>query len=386
MRFLTCVTCLSLAVHPLGSLSPGSNQAQNALFGRTLAPRRVPVAPASPRLFPLQKSGAHLLSREFVLHEPPTRESHAPKIVECTDGRLTAAWFGGTREGATDVAIWLSVREKSGWTAPRQAANGRLDESHQYPCWNPVLFRAKDGLLYLFYKVGPSPETWWGVMKRSSDDGKTWSDPEQLPEGFIGPVKNKPLELADGTILCPSSVEKGGTWRIHLEAMSDEGRTWKKIPIGGQEGFGLIQPSILTYPDGKLQVLCRSRQDAIVSAWSEDGGKTWSGCEKTDLPNPNSGIDAATLRSGLQVLVFNPTVRGETWSEGRNKLSVSVSSDGKMWRDVYSLEDERTGEFSYPAIIQTADGLIHIVYTWKRENIRHVVLEIAAPGEPSPRH
>ncbi len=372
---------LALIAAPSLSLS----LAHPPIHGKT-AFRESPGPWPSPAASALEGPTVRLVGREFVFNKPPFRQCHAPTIVECGEGRLLAAWFGGTQEGASDVAIWLSSLEGGRWTPPQKVADGISDGARRYPCWNPVLFRTKAGLLYLFYKVGPSPETWWGMMKRSPDDGRTWSEPLRLPQGFLGPVKNKPLELAGGTILCPASVEHGGTWKVHLEATSDGGRTWRKISPGGQEKFGLIQPTILTYPGGKLQLLCRSRENAVVSSWSGDGGETWGPFEKTGLPNPNSGIDATTLGSGLQVLVYNPTLRGGTWSHGRNKLSVAVSSDGRTWRGVYVLEDEIGGEYSYPAVIQTADGRVHIVYTWMRKNIRHVVLEIGPTAEAAGCH
>ena len=90
----------------------------------------------------------------------------------------------------------------------------------------------------------------------------------------------------------------------------------------------------------------------------------------TPLPNPNSGIDAVTLSDGLQLLVYNHTPRG------RSPLNVAVSRDGKNWQAAAVLEDQ-PGEYSYPAVIQTPDGLVHVTYTWKRQRVRHVVLDPA---------
>ena len=83
-----------------------------------------------------------------------------------------------------------------------------------------------------------------------------------------------------------------------------------------------------------------------------------------------------TLNSGIHLIVYNPGKKGKDWWNGRNKLCIAVSSDAKTWKDIYTLEDQAEGEFSYPAVIQTKDGIIHILYTYKRVNIRHVALKV----------
>src|SRR5688572_22005060 len=152
----------------------------------------------------------------FVGDPLPTPSCHASTIVE-SDKSLVAAWFGGSEEGARDVVIWLSRNDGSGWSRPQEVANGVHDEVRiQYPCWNPVLFKMRNGVLLLFYKEGSSPSTWWGMMKTSSDNGATWSRAKKLPTGFFGPVRAKPIELADGTLFCGSSSETDG-WRVRIE-------------------------------------------------------------------------------------------------------------------------------------------------------------------------
>jgi predicted neuraminidase len=130
-----------------------------------------------------------------------------------------------------------------------------------------------------------------------------------------------------------------------------------------------IQPTILAHSPEKLQILCRNGGgNRILTAHSDDAGKTWTKLEPTELPNPNSGIDAVTLADGRHLLVYNHTTRG------RSPLNVAVSSDGKAWQAALALETE-PGEYSYPAVIQTSDGLVHVTYTWKRTRVRHVVLD-----------
>ena len=312
-----------------------------------------------------------VLQSEFIYETAPFPSCLASTLVE-SKGALVAAWFGGTADKNPDVAIWVARREGTNWSVPVSVADGVQGAGQKrQPTWNPVLFQPKQGPLLLFYKVGPDPDRWWGQMRTSDDGGKTWSAPRRLPDGLLGPIKNKPVELADGTLLCPSSTEHDG-WRIHLERTRDLGVTWTKTaPLNDAKPFGAIQPAILFHPDNRLQLLCRSQQKVITECWSDDGGQTWGAMQATALPNPNSGLDAVTLQDGRQLLIYNHTAKG------RSPLNLALSRDGKDWRTVATLESQ-PGEFSYPAIIQTRDGLVHATYTWKRQRVRHVVMD---PGK-----
>ena len=298
----------------------------------------------------------------------PTPQCHASTIAEGKDG-LVAAWFGGTKEGVADVGIWVSRHDGMAWGKPVEVATGQ-DAGKPVPCWNPVLFQPKTGPLLLFYKTGAEIRTWQTQLKTSADGGATWSGPVQLPDGICGPVKNKPVELPDGTLLCPTSDEPARErWLVHFSMTRDLGQTWEKTaPLNDGEEFHAIQPTILSHPGGKLQALCRTREGCISTLSSEDQGKTWSKMERTSLPNPNSGIDAVTLADGRHALVYNPVTKG------RSPLVLGISSDGKEWKQVHTLEDQ-PGEYSYPAIIQAKDGTIHITYTWKRQLVKHVALD-----------
>ena len=315
-------------------------------------------------------------SEVMVYDTPPFKQCHASSIIEVSENKFLIAAFGGSREGKDDVSIWLSHSDGNDWRAPQLIDTGVSADQELYPCWNPVLFQSQARTLSLFYKVGPSPREWWGMIKTSEDKGKTWSAGSRLPQDILGPIKNKPIQLSDGTILSPSSTEtrttEGLNWKVHIEKSSDDGKSWLKIPIDPQTEFDVIQPSVLVLGDERLQILCRSRDNSVMQAFSKDNGDTWSQISRTALPNPNSGTDAITLSNGLHLLVYNPTVKGKN---GRSKLSVALSKTGKDWQEVLSLENQKKGEFSYPAVIESSDGKIHISYTHKRRNIKHVVLE-----------
>src|SRR4051812_49237464 len=215
-----------------------------------------------------------IAQQELIFNNPPFAQCHASTIVEVNPNKRMVAYFAGSGEGHKDVGIWLCVQEKGKWSAPVLMADGVINDTLRYPSWNPVLFKAREGKLFLFYKVGPSPREWWGMVRTSMDDGNTWSSPQKLPAGILGPIKNKPVQLADGTILSPSSTETRESWKAHIERSADQGVTWQLVPVDPGTAFNVIQPSILFYPGNKLQILCRSREDKVVEAYSEDNGKT----------------------------------------------------------------------------------------------------------------
>ncbi|MGB5556345.1 MAG: sialidase family protein [Flavobacteriaceae bacterium] len=332
-----------------------------------------------PEVFPIDHPA--VITQEFIyeLEDALTPECHA-STVEVSNGTVIASWFGGTKEKNKDVGIWVSRKTNGKWSTPLEVVNGVQEDGTRHPCWNPVLFKPKAGPLYLYYKVGPSPQEWWGLYMTSNDDGKTWSDPIKLPDGILGPIKNQPIQLANGTILSPSSNETtSGEWTIHIETSRDSAQTWTNSgPLNDPNTFGAIQPVVLNYGEGKLQLLSRTKNDVISANWSSDGGETWGKMEAISLPNPNSGIDGVTLKDGRQFLIYNPT--GKNWGD-RVPLSIALSTNGKDWKRVLDVEplrentDKEGEEYSYPTVIQAEDGKIHLVYTWNRKTVKYLVLD-----------
>jgi alpha-L-fucosidase len=315
-----------------------------------------------------KKITAMVLTAEFIYETAPFPSCHASTIVETREGML-AAWFGGKEESNPDVCIYTSRLLKGKWSPPSLAADGVQNETLRYPCWNPVLFKRDNGDIILYYKVGPNPREWWGMYKISKDQGKSWSAASKIPGNLLGPIKNKPERLVNGTILYPTSIETKQSWNVYMETSNQELTDWQKISIDNNS-LNAIQPTILFHKDGNLQMLCRSKEKKIVESWSNDQGKSWTPLLKTNLPNNNSGIDAVTLKNGTHLLICNPI------EKGRNKLAVLSSEDGKNWEELIVLEDLPKGEFSYPAIIEAEDGTVHITYTWNREKIKHIQIRI----------
>ena len=369
----------------------------------------------------------------FLYERAPFASPHAATIVETQQGELVAAYFGGTYERNPDCNIWVQIlngrgtrcfgrgtesevrgaryevrsaryansqelransqqsrAEEGGWSAPILAADGG-----GVACWNPVLVEIPDSLLplsrgsqrgselWLFYKVGVNVKSWTGWLTKSRDGGRTWSQPEPLPEGFLGPIKNKPLLLGD-RLLCGSSTEADG-WRFHVEILDLKTNRWHYVgPVESTLAaptlhpdtlapIDCIQPSFLQLRDGRLQVLMRSKNGRLATSFSSDRGETWTPVTLSELPNNQSGTDAVTLHDGRHVLVYNDfaTIPG-TPKGPRTPLSVAISSDdGRSWQHLCTLESSPVGEYSYPAVIEGRDGSIHVVYTWRRQRIAY---------------
>lgn len=328
---------------------------------------------------------------EFIFTSAPFPSCHASTIVELRNGDLLAAWFGGSAEGKPDVAIWGARRSGGHWSTPVL-----LVREPETPAWNPVLFYSRDERLWLYYKFGPNPGAWTAGRMWSLDHGQTWSEPEHLPAGLYGPIKDKPLVLDDGTIVSGTSVESYRSWAVWIERSNDNGKSWTKfgpitVPFGSTgsdatragpaqvhggaewaQTYGIIQPAIVSIGGDRLRLYARSTSNigAICVADSPDRGVTWTQARPIDLPNPNSGIDAVRLQDGRIVVAYNNT------KSGRTPLNLAQSRDGEHFQ-MFSVLEDQPGEYSYPAIIQGRDGDLHITYTWNRTKIRYVRFPLA---------
>lgn len=322
---------------------------------------------------------------EFIYEKAPFPQCHASTLVETSRG-IVVAWFGGTKEKHPDVGIWSSYNDGAGWSSPREWANGIQHADLRYPCWNPVLFQPPGNApTMLFFKVGPNPREWWGEVVVSYDRGRTFRDRRRLPEGIDGPVRCKPILLEKGNLLCGSSTEHDDDWRFHFEILTnldrpEMGTSWKRIEQETQP-FQVIQPTLLTHEDGTLRALMRSKHERIAQSISKDGGNSWSELELIEMPNNNSGIESLTLEDGRHLLLYNHATgrpdRKDGWGR-RNILNLAISDDGLTWKQVATIEKQESGEYSYPAMIQSSDGLVHMTYTWRRQKVKYVVVD---PGE-----
>lgn len=343
-----------------------------------------------------QKAG--VLEDRLIYAEAPYPQCHAATIEQMTDGRMIAAWFGGSYEGADDVCIYTSVRERDGrWSEPLRAADGILNDTLRKACYNPVLYQLKGGDLALYFKIGKRVADWRGYYVTSADGGRTWSERRELQEGFLGPVKNRPVRIGN-RIIAPSSTEVGG-WKLHFELSDDEGKTWRMVgPLPAEEGWmtsdlqpdgtpaegkrlrplSVIQPSVLVLKDGTLRAYARTRNGLAAVTESRDRGETWSTVQLTEIPNNNSGLDAVNLKDGRFIMIYNKVRTAPGLPKGaRTPLCVALSDDGRTWYDSITLEDSPIGQYSYPTVMCDRDGMVHIVYTWRRLRVKYVMLDPA---------
>lgn len=313
-----------------------------------------------------------LIQREFVFDNAPFPSCHGATMSETSDGRLLCAWFAGSAEKNPDTGIWLSQKSGEKWSRPLEVANGLQASGRRFASWNPVLFTAKDGRAFLFYKIGDSPRDWRGFYRISNDDGETWGPTFTFENGVTGPVRNQPVELDDGRIVAPSSTEFHSTfgWRLEFDISDDGGISWRATKPDDGNFVNAIQPALLKHSDGRLQAIARSRSGKLATTFSSDGGVNWSPVELTAVDSPNAGVGAVSLADGRFLMVHNV-------GERRNRMAVSISDDGEHWKQALWLQndDDVDHEYSYPTAIQTRDGKVHVVYTWRRANIAHEVID-----------
>ncbi len=326
-----------------------------------------------------------IIEEGFLYEKAEFPSCHASTVLETKQGTTLVAYFGGEYEGADDVKIWISRRDKG----EKKWKMSMAADGYGTACYNPVLTQLPDGRIILFYKIGKNVQAWTGWYKTSTDDGQTWSKPVALPHGFLGPIKDKPIVIGN-SLLCPSSKEKD-YWRVHFETwnlatgewhytgplQAENATTTMDLPKENLQPIVCIQPTVVHLPDGTLQALCRTKNGFLATTYSADNGKSWTPIVATDIPNNNSGVDAVTMADGRHALVYNDLVTPDGGDMGpRNSLALAIfSPDMTTMTQKISLENTKEGEYSYPAVIQTADGNLLITYTWHRKRIAYKIVK-----------
>ena len=309
---------------------------------------------------------------------PAGNDNHAATIEQLPDGSLASAWFAGEVEEASGCAIVVSLLAKgsSSWTNSTTVA-----KRDKYSNQNPLLFfDDTTGTLHLWHTQAPadSGEGEAEVHHLSSrDGGKTWSASERYfhDKGIF--IRNRIIRRKDKTLFWPfySTSQAEGDCPVFAwsstASVPDNGTGWHSKLLD-QGAAQLEQPTCWHQPHDTGTVECYFRdcnQKNIYASSSNDGGKSFSKPEPTKLPNPGSGIEAfGPLHSTEDiVLMFNPTT-----DEHRDPLAAALSSDGgKTWSRQRNVQNGPTGipntgpnEFSYPTVLQTGDGAIHVMYSY----------------------
>ncbi len=328
--------------------------------------------------------GLPQMTEEFINRDPGSATVHVGSICEMTGGRLVACWYGGTREGARDTAIYLALRDpgkRSSWSEPRAVVDrdSASRELRRYvkKVGNSIIFADSEDRLWLIY-VTITVGGWSGSslnVKISHDGGTTWTTSQRLTlSPFLNVselVRNNPLPMKGGGFVIPIYHECLGKFPEILwirRGQRDQRITFRKTRMAGGRSF--IQPSVVGYDSRVAKAFYRSCSDdrAVGMATTRDSGATWSEPQGLELPNPDSALNALLLSEGRILLAFNDS------KQARANLRLAISYDsGANWRRIAEIENTPGQEFSYPYMIRSLDGRIHLVYTWRRKRIKHVV-------------
>ncbi len=314
---------------------------------------------------------AAILHRDTVPTATKAKWRGTPALVVSRETVLLA-WCEGSGPRASDTAIWMARWEDGQWKLMGQVATGYNPKTDvRLPCFDPVLFEDFDGTLWLFYQVGRNPLEQRGCVRMSLDGGKTWTRYRMLPRKIYGPTHNRPLQLGDGTILCPVDSREAG-WRVHLE--------WTKHPIremwirGGAINSAFVLPctgpALIEHDDGRFQIFAGTRTGRMATAWSKQNSfRRWESPERILLPNPGTPVAAIRLLDGRILLAYNHSADAPT------VLNLALSPDGQSWRAACEVDRVVQGRLEEPDVVQTPDLKIHLVYGRNGRSIEHVILD-----------
>ncbi len=310
-----------------------------------------------------------------VVAEPTERfpSCHCSVVQELDNGDLLVGYYAGEDEARPDAA-WVLARRRP--HAPAFDPLTIVADTPGKPEGNGILFQTREGTVLLIYGTmhgkleGPSgPGVRWTScdlrIKRSEDNGATWTEPQMIEAEWGHVPRCKPIRLQSGEIIFGTEYKDGHSY---FWISADEGRSWQRTgPVPGAE---TEQPALIERRDGSLLALLRPAGSipAVFTAHSTDHGRIWTPAQQSSFPCPHAALDAVRLADGRIVMAWNND------PARRNPLTLALSEDeGETWPYVRVLITGE-GQFHYPAIIQSRDGLLHLTFTNNRRTIDHVVL------------
>lgn len=308
--------------------------------------------------------------------------AHASSLVAMPadhPAAVTVFWFSGERESGPQVQIVASQwsRAQKAWTAPRVVANRHVLGAQLgfgvRRLGNPVAWLDGQQRMHLFVVA-----TGWGgwaasrVLHLQQRDGAADLQSMDLEPVGVLPlswlwntsflVRNAPLPLEDGGLMLPVHFELGLKYPA-LVRLSAEGQFLGMRRLSARPH--LLQPTLLTRTASQWVALMRDEraQGHIAAALSEDSGEHWRDLPDLALNNPDAAVAGLNLAPGNFLLAFNPN------HGSRGQLDLSASSDGVVWRRLWTLERGMAGdEFSYPAMVW-ADNSLWVSYTVERKTL-----------------
>jgi predicted neuraminidase/peroxiredoxin len=316
--------------------------------------------------------GTMAFSSELIFTKiPGVAVHHCSTITEAPNGDMLCLWYAGSYESSDDQALYLARLPKGQriWTAPH-----RIVWDPEAPPGNAVIFTGPDQRVWIVWgrMEGSRPTrrgSGWSqcrlMARTSKDNGNTWTADEEMPNSFAWLPRNAPFTMKDGRFALPISGHVDSVYAGFLLVLEPDNRTWKRFGLmpGGE------QPTVIQRDSGELLCLMRG-EPRILQSVSGDGGTTWTTPRRTELKCPDSGIAMTKLKSGRVLLAYNDTDKSD-----RTPFNVIQSTDdGKTWGEMKAIEQD-WGEFSYPCIVQSSDGMVHLTYTYRRFSIKHVTFD-----------
>lgn len=327
-------------------------------------------------------AGTAETSAAVMIPKPATTPSaHSASLIALPDGDRLVFWFGGSREGATDVRIWMARQHQGRWQAPQSvvgpeqlsANTGRYVKK----VGNPLVYRTADGVLHLFV-VSVSFGGWAGSSLnylQSRDNGTHWGPAQKLVTSpffnLSTLVRTHAVPLRDGGFYLPAYHELVRKYPLALR-FDAHGQFVGAVRIGNQNQT--LQPAMVAVTEAQAFTYLRNagKERQVLMQETLDGGLSWSTPRSINLPNPDAAIAVDRLPDGRLLMAYNPL------TEKRYRLALATSADGEHWVPITEVESaDRDAEFSYPSLQVNGDQ-VDLAYTWNRQQIRYRALPASA--------